>query len=583
MQMRAVFRITLLCAVSQPLHAGIAPFGTVTVAPAFELNGAGTNVDSIAFFEAPDPASTLMFVTGKNNDRLEVWRYPFAGNELPSLLFPANINGVAVDQATDLLYVSDRIVSVFSVPGLQSQGTFGQGIIDVGENNLAILKHAGGATWIYVSDDHNVHRFHAVTRQLLGSFAPPVSSIETMVADDLLQMILVAEEQGPLGNPGVFAFHPDGTPFLRNGTNRFGNNGEFDSDEEGMLLYTFPAHGHSDDGRGFIVVADQKSDVTDFEFFDRQTWAHLGALRLQGVSNTDGIASTQRALPGYPLGVFAAIDNDTTTAVIGWHSVFAAIGWDLSPEAVSITPATAGPVSSGSVAFSVVFSEPVTGFDDAADLVITHNGTSNTGASITGSGGSYTVTISGISGTGSLTLAVSTASDVQDLTANPHASSVTSAAVLIETPYQAWATARGLSAGINAAFADDPDGDGRSNLREFATDGDPLNGVDDGRFRVAFDSLAGADYFTCTFPVRNGAVFAGQTGVSAALDGIDYSLSGSRDLFTFDQSFVEVIPPFTASLPPLSAGWSYRTFRTTESVAEKPICFVSLRTTATPP
>lgn len=294
-----------------------------------------------------------------------------------------------------------------------------------------------------------------------------------MVADDFLQMILVAEEQGPLGNPGIFAFHPDGAPFLRNGTNRFGNNGEFDSDEEGMLLYTFPAHGQSDDGRGFIVVADQKIDVTDFEFFDRQTWAHLGALRLQGVSNTDGIASTQRALPGYPLGVFAAIDNDTTTAVIGWHTVFAAIGWDLPPEAVRITPATTGPVSSGSIEFTVTFSEPVTGFSDSADLVITHNDTSSTGASIAGSGGSYTVTVSGITGSGSITLAISTASDVQDLASHPHAASVTSAAVLIETPYQAWAVARGLSAGTNAAFEDDPDNDGLSNIFEFATDGNP--------------------------------------------------------------------------------------------------------------
>src|SRR6185503_7430876 len=201
-----------------------------------------------------------------------------------------------------------------------------------------------------------------------------------VLADDFYQMILVPEEQGPLGNVGVYAYHPDGSPFEKAGTNRFGNNGEFNSDEEGILLYTFPAHGTSDDGRGFIVVSDQRSDVTEFEFFDRQTWAHLGALRLQGVSNTDGIASTQRALPGYPLGVFAAINNDTTTALIGWHAVFSAIGWDLAPEAVRITPATTGPSDADSIAFNVVFSETVTGFNDHADLVITHSGTSSTGS-----------------------------------------------------------------------------------------------------------------------------------------------------------------------------------------------------------
>ncbi|MDA7881494.1 phytase, partial [Akkermansiaceae bacterium] len=293
-------------------------FETVTIPPDLNLNGAGSNVDSIAFWEAPDPSNTRMFVTGKGNDVVEVWKFPFAGNELPGIGFPANVNGVAVDQETNLLYVTDRIVSVFSIPDLQTQGSFGSPTIGVGENHLDILKHANGETWIYVSDDHNVYRYEAATRTLLGSFAPPVSSIETVLADDFHQRIYVAEEQGPEGNPGVYAYNPDGSPFEINGTNRFGNDGEFDADEEGMLLYTFPAHGASDNGTGFIVVSDQRADVTDFEVFDRQTWAHLGTFRLTGVSNTDGIASTQRALPGYPLGVFAAIDDDTSTAIVGW-------------------------------------------------------------------------------------------------------------------------------------------------------------------------------------------------------------------------------------------------------------------------
>jgi myo-inositol-hexaphosphate 3-phosphohydrolase len=587
MRLRAVFGVTLLFSwwPMVPVPAPAAEeFGTVTVTPAVQLNGAGTDVDSIAFWEATDPRDTLMFVTGKNNDTLEVWKFPFAGNELAPLRFPSNINGVAVDQETDSLYVSDRTVRVLSVPGLQSQGAFGQGIVGVGENNLGILKHATGGTWIYVSDDHNVHRFDAATLQLLGSFAPPVSSIETLLADNFHQLVLVAEEQGPEGNPGVYAFHPDGTPFTRNGTNRFGNDGEFDSDEEGMLLYSFPAHGRSDNGQGFVVVADQRSDVTDFEFFDRQTWAHLGTLRLAGVSNTDGIASTQRALPGYPLGVFAAINDDTATAMIGWREVFAAIGWDLAPEAVRITPAVPGPVSNGSIEFTVEFSEPVNGFDSSADLVITHNGTSSTGAVIAGSGDQFNVTVTGVGGTGSLTLAVSSASDVQDLAGKALVSSVTSPAVMVETsPFQAWAIARGLSTGINEAAADDPDNDGNANISEFATDGDPLSGTADGRFRAAIDSTGGANYFTVTFPVRNGASFTGATALSAAVDGIVYSLSASRNLVNFDEGMVEVVPPLVASLPSLHPGWSYRTFRATEFVADRPAFFLRLMTTAAAP
>ena len=108
-------------------------FETVAIDPAMNLNGAGSNVDSIAFWEAPDPVETLMFVTGKGNDRVEVWKYPFEGAEQAAILFPANVNGVAVDQETDLLYVTDRTVSVFDVPRLVPQGTCGRGAIGVGE------------------------------------------------------------------------------------------------------------------------------------------------------------------------------------------------------------------------------------------------------------------------------------------------------------------------------------------------------------------------------------------------------------------------------------------------------------------
>ncbi len=40
-------------------------FGLVLVSPDFELNGKGKNIDSIAFWEAPDPTESLMFVTAK--------------------------------------------------------------------------------------------------------------------------------------------------------------------------------------------------------------------------------------------------------------------------------------------------------------------------------------------------------------------------------------------------------------------------------------------------------------------------------------------------------------------------------------
>ncbi|MCP4589121.1 MAG: hypothetical protein GY842_00110, partial [bacterium] len=102
------------------------------------------------------------------------------------------------------------------------------------------------------------------------------------------------------------------------------------------------------------------------------------------------------------------------------------------PNATSITPATAGPTTAVNVDSTVVFDEAVQGFNDAADVVITHSGTASTGVSIAGSDDTYTVSVTGITGDGSFTLAVSTGSDVQDLAGNPLASSVTSAAVAID-------------------------------------------------------------------------------------------------------------------------------------------------------
>jgi hypothetical protein len=557
-------------------------FGTITNPPAFVLNGAGSDVDSIAFWEAPEPTNTLMFVTGKANDTLEVWKYPFQGTELSPRLFPANINGVEVDQETDRLYVSDSKVSVLSLPGLQLVTEFGQGIIGVGENNLDTLKHTNGQTWIYVSDDHNVHRFVAGSWAYLGSFAPPVVSIETILADPFYQVILVPEEQGAAGNVGVYAYHPDGSPYYKNGTNRFGSTGVFNSDEEGILLYTFPTDGLSDNGTGFIVVTDQKSDITDFEFFDRQSWLHLGTLRVSGVSNTDGIASTQRALPAYPLGLFAAVNNDTSTVGLGWDKIFQVIDAATGPRVISITPAQIGSTDANAIDFTVQFSEPVTNFNDASDLVITHFGTAHSAAAVSGTGATYTVTVSGVAGRGFFILAVSTNSGVLDIHTNALLSSVVSMPVLIDSPYRSWAETRALTPGVNDGFEDDPDGDGCLNIKEFAIDGDPLSAADAAKRRARIESVNGTNYFTYTFPVRDSAVFVQNPELSAAVDGIVYSLVGSSNLITFQEPIAE--EPFTsaAGLPTPNPGWTYRTFRLDRPVSNHASGFIRLLVTEAP-
>ena len=125
---------------------------------------------------------------------------------------------------------------------------------------------------------------------------------------------------------GIYAYTPEGQPFLKNGSNRFGGGGIIQRDAEGIWVYSLPADGKKDKGRGFIIVSDQRKDVTDFEFFDRRTWKHLGTLRLTGVNMTDGLASIQKPMKNYPLGLFAAIDDDRSTVGIGWDKVLKAMG-----------------------------------------------------------------------------------------------------------------------------------------------------------------------------------------------------------------------------------------------------------------
>lgn len=322
--------------------------GFVTrVEPDFELDGQGTVIDSLAFWEGPDPADTLLFVTAKGNQRVEVWRYPFVGEEQAPIRHASfgsgtHVNGVAVDQSTDRLYVTvgepASTVSVFALPNQTFVDEFIEGAVNLkGEPNIALLRHVGsGRTRAYVSADTIVYLHDGATGDAIHSFEP-VEGLETIAADDFYQRLYIPDENG---GRGVYVYDPDGKPYRGHGNFVFGQEDVFQADEEGILVYTCPGGGRADSGGGFIVVADQRSSESDFEFFDRITWDHLGTLNIVGVSNTDGIASTQQPLPDYPLGLFAVVNDDTSVMGVGWNTVMAVTG--LTCGIVEPTPTRAG-------------------------------------------------------------------------------------------------------------------------------------------------------------------------------------------------------------------------------------------------
>jgi len=104
-----------------------------------------------------------------------------------------------------------------------------------------------------------------------------------------------------------------------------------------------------------------------------------------------------------------------------------------APLVTAISPSILGPTNSSSVMFEVSFNQEVQNFNDAADVVITENGVSHTGVAVSGSADVYSVVVSGLSGQGTLSLAVSTASGVESLAAVPLTYSIESAKVEIDT------------------------------------------------------------------------------------------------------------------------------------------------------
>ena len=317
-------------------------FGTITVDSDIEVNGAGQNIDTIEFWKAPDSTETLMFVTAKGNSLVEIWKYPFKGNEQTPLIHSTfsndQVNGIVVDQEADLLYISigssSSTVSVFSLPELNFIMNFSKdGANYHSEPNLALLNLNNGNKNLYVSADFLVYIHNAETGEFLNEFTPE-RGLETMAGDDFYQRIYIPDENN---HTGVYVYNPDGTPYTNNGSNQFGEN-VFDADAEGIIIYKCPLTNPVDNGEGFIVVSDQRSSQTEFEFFDRITWEHLGTLKITGVSNTDGIASYPYPFPDYPLGVFAALDDDHAVVIVGWDKIFEEIFTATGVEDESLTP-----------------------------------------------------------------------------------------------------------------------------------------------------------------------------------------------------------------------------------------------------
>ena len=142
--------------------------------------------------------------------------------------------------------------------------------------------------------------------------------------------------------------------------------------------------------------------------------------------------------------------------------------------------------------------------------------------------------------------------------------------------YPKWASDMGLdgTVGKENGKLDDPDGDGVKNIIEFAINGNPLNGADNGRiYSFAADSdMDDPDTqkeLILTVAVRSGtaAPFTGSplSALSNAADAIRYTIEGSNDLSDFSAAVWPVSPivpinPVTGLPYMPGTGYEFRSF-----------------------
>lgn len=129
-------------------------------------------------------------------------------------------------------------------------------------------------------------------------------------------------------------------------------------------------------------------------------------------------------------------------------------------------------------------------------------------------------------------------------------------------PFSAWAQSKitDIDPLADATPAGDPDADGVNNLAEFAFNGNPLNGSDNGyRLGQTTNVPSVGNALILTFATRAGADFG--TGPTATADGVSYTAQGSLDLDAFASPVTKVTPAIVPPGWPAGGDYEYHTFR----------------------
>ncbi|MEM1085220.1 MAG: hypothetical protein AAGI48_14000 [Verrucomicrobiota bacterium] len=260
------------------------------------------------------------------------------------------------------------------------------------------------------------------------------------------------------------------------------------------------------------------------------------------------------------------------------------------PQVLSIKPDGPGPVPSGvGMNYTVLFSEPVTGFNNIFDLDTTTTNIVSDPAPLnlqTSDNTTYTLTLRPriIDGqtSGTMVAAIDPTGGIIDADSNPLVTpNVPAELVTISaSAYQLWAIDQSLTAGVNFGYSQDPDSDDRINGAEFVRNTNPLSADDPRREFFHLTEIEGISYGALTVASRDNRTYFEitdgwlQSDFSGGSEGFFVDVADNiraTDDFSFDFS---TSPPTLLDpsidepdgLPPLEAGWSWYHFRFEDSV-----------------
>jgi 3-phytase len=247
-------------------------------------------------------------------------------------------NGVAVVGNTLFVVERDNArLQAFSLPGLESLGTFGEEQL---RRPYGIAAYEDGAALhLYVTDNYEltedvippdsmlgerVEHFWVrleggeLRAEHVGTFGETsgdgvLRKVETIGVDPANDRLLVAEELEPDSHWKVYRL--DGTF-----SGEVFGRGYFPQEAEGLALYA------CSDGGGYWLATDQGMEDNTFHVFDRGTLEHVGAFAGVTTRNTDGVALTQSGFGPFPSGAFYAIHNDGNIAAFSWAAIADTLG-----------------------------------------------------------------------------------------------------------------------------------------------------------------------------------------------------------------------------------------------------------------